>query len=131
MGRHGPTSQSAFPQRALAIRTAGDEDGEGRKVQETPGVRKVTNFSGARFPSVGVLFPCRGAESRFLDQRRSGVPTPQIASPRRDLAIRGGDDKIKEGLQQNDTKVRVEPIQNLKRTPPLPISGKKTSKKFV
>ena len=32
-------------------------------------------------------------------------PTPQIASPRRGLAIRGGDDKIEEGLQQNDTKV--------------------------
>ena len=32
-------------------------------------------------------------------------PAPQIASPRRDLAIRGGDDKIEEGLQQNDTKV--------------------------
>ena len=76
MGRHGPTSQSAFPRRDLVVRTARDEDGEGRKVQETQGLREVTKCSGARFPSVGLLFPCREVESGFLDQRLSGFRFP-------------------------------------------------------
>ena len=42
-------------------------------------------------------------------------PTPRIASPRRDLAIRAAEGEIAEGLQQNDGKVN----------PTSPISGKK------
>ena len=80
------------------------------KVQQTPAVAGVTKFSGARFPSVGLPFPSRGAESGFSRSAPFRGPTPQIASPRRDLAIRAAEGEIAEGLQQNDAKVTADRV---------------------